>query len=554
MQKKEISVSTDDELFEAMEQEKKKRKKKIIRTVIIVSVVVAVILAVSVTVLQRRVKNRFAFLSDEAQSYQATVGTISTVVSGSGILEAVDVEEISVPAGVEVEEVSVKAGKEVSEGDVLAKVDMTTVRSALTSLQTEIDELDEEISDAEGDTVSSTVKAGVSGRVKYIYAESGDKVADIMYDKGTLALISLDGYMAVDIKAEKLSVGDSVKVKRADGTKIDGTVESVSGKNVTVLVTDNGPKYKEKVTVLDSDGKELGNGKLYIHNALKVTGITGTVSSVRVSLNQKVSASTVIFNLKDTEYSADYESLLRERSEKEETLLSLLRISQDGAVLASFDGLVSSVTYDEKKTTTDETPILNLYPGKSMSVTINVDETDILSLELDQEADIKVNSVSEETFTGVVTEINKTAETLLGVTQYTAVVTLDKAEGMLTGMSANVDVKIEGVEDAIIIPVEALHQTSDSSYVYTEYDEDKQEYGGKTEVEVGISNNNYVEIKSGLKEGDTVYYTENKLADFFSNMGDRGNYRDFGNFGGGENSFSGEMPDFSGGNMPDFGR
>lgn len=537
------SVSKGDKLFEAMEEKKKRRKKKIIRTVIIIITVIAVSLVVGVAVLQRQVKTRFASSEGEVQSAQVTRGTISTVVSGSGTLSAVDVEEIAVPYGVEIEEVSVKAGKEVKKGDLLVKVNMTSVSSTLTSVQAEIDEIDDEIADAEGDTVSSYVKAGVSGRVKKIFAEKGDKVADVMADKGALALISLDGYMAVDIEAEKLSAGDSVKVKRADGTKIDGTVETISGKTATVLITDNGPKYNEKVTVLDSDGKELGNGKLYIHNPLSVTGIAGKISTIKVSLNSKVSSSTTIFTLTDTQYSADYESLLRERKEKEEDLVALLRIRQNGAVTAPFDGLISAVTYSEGETVQDEDiSLLSIYPGKSMSVTIGVDETDILSLELDQEADITVSSVSEDTFTGKVTEINKTAETSSGVTQYSATVTFDKAEGMLTGMSASVDVKIEGVEDALLIPVEALKQTSSSSYVYTQYDEKTKEYSGRKEVEAGISNNNYVEIKSGLSEGDTVYYTESKSNNMFANM-----------FGGMGDFGSGSMPDFGGGNMPDFG-
>lgn len=554
---KELSVSKGDELFEAMEEEKKRRKKKIIRTAIIVAVVAAIVMVIGVSVLRKRVQNRFDFTMFQVQSAQVTRGTISTVVSGSGTLSAVDVEEISVPGGVEVEEVSVKAGKEVKKGDLLVKVNMPSVSSTLSSIQSEIDEIDEAIADAEGDTVSSTVKAGVSGRVKKIFAVKGDSVADVMAEKGALALVSLDGYMAVDIVSEKLSVGDSVKVKRTNGTKIDGTVETVSGNTATVLVTDNGPKYNEKVTVLDSDGKEIDSGKLYIHNPLSVTGIAGKINSVKVSLDTKVNASTVVFSLTDTEYSADYESLLRERKEKEEDLVALLKIRQNGAVTAPFDGLISAVTYSESSALSGkEISLLSIYPGKSMSVTIGVDETDILSLELDQEADITVGSVSEEAFTGKVTEINKTAETYSGVTQYSATVTFDKEEGMLTGMSASVDVKIEGVENALIIPVDALKQTSSSSYVYTQYDEKAKEYGGRTEVEAGISNNKYAEIKSGLKEGDTVYYTKSNSGGMFGGMfgGGMGDYgdRDFGEFSGGDRVEN--MPQIPEGvDIPDFG-
>ena len=100
-------------------------------------------------------------------------------------------------------------------------------------------------------------------------------------------------------------------------------------------------------------------------------------------------------------------------------------------------------------------------------------------------------------------------------------ISLDKAPGMLPGMTADVDVKIQGTENALIIPVEALHQTSTGAFVYTTYDEETQQYGGKVDVVAGMQNDNYAEILSGLQEGDTVYYTEqeNIFAYFASMMG-----------------------------------
>ena len=85
---------------------------------------------------------------------------------------------------------------------------------------------------------------------------------------------------------------------------------------------------------------------------------------------------------------------------------------------------------------------------------------------------------------------------------------MDKVSGMLPGMTASVDVRIEGVDNALIIPVDTLKQTSSGAYVYTTYDRETQEYGGRVDVITGLSNDNYVEIKSGLSAGDTVYYTE----------------------------------------------
>ena len=92
---------------------------------------------------------------------------------------------------------------------------------------------------------------------------------------------------------------------------------------------------------------QLGTGNLYIHSALKVTGYTGTIAAVKADVNDKVSDTTKLFTLEDTSYSANYNSLLRERADLEETLLELLTIQRDGAVLASSDGSVYSVDHSD---------------------------------------------------------------------------------------------------------------------------------------------------------------------------------------------------------------
>lgn len=526
----------DEALFEALGKSKKKKKRKIIRTIIIVVLVIAIVLVAGVSILQRRVREQFASNAGEVLSYEAASGTISTVVSGSGTLVNVDMETVSIPAGVTVDEVLVEYGDAVAEGDLLATVDMATVKTAMSELQAHIEDLDDQISEAEGDKVSSYIQAGVSGRVKILYAQADADVANTMVEHGALAVISLDGYMALDIETDALSAGDSVTVIRAEGEEIHGTVESAIAGKATILVTDNGPRYDEEVTVKTSDGTQIGTAKLYVHNPLSVTGYAGTVSYVNVSENQKVYSTSTLFILTDTSSSANYDALLRTRSEAEESLLELLLIQRSGGIAAPISGSVYSVAEDSSVT---------LSPDVSMSVTIMVDESDILSLALGQEADVTVSSVSEETLSGTVTQIDRTASE----GYYTAVITLDKVEGMLPGMTASVDVRIEGVDNAVIIPVDALHQTSTGAYVYTTYDEETQTYGGRVDVVTGLSNNNYVEIKSGLSVGDTVYYTESQsFGGMFGNMGGMG----FGGNGGSGGGQPGVMPsgDFGGGWVP----
>ena len=536
------NVQRDDALFEALGKNKKRRKRRIIVTVVSIVLVLAMIAVVGVSFLQRRVREQFASNQGEVLSYEVTTGSISTVVSGSGSLTDVDLNSITVPEGVEITEVKVKTNQAIVKGDILATVDMASVISAMADLQVQIEELDEQLSDAEDDAASTTIYAGVTGRVKAIFGEAGASVADVMYEHGALALISLDGYMAVDIETDALTVGDGVTVKLSDEEEITGTVESVVGGKATILVTDNGPEYDEVVTVLNDEDTVLGTGNLYIHSALKVTGYAGTIASVKTSVNEKVSDTTRLFTLEDTDYSANYNSLLRERADLEATLLELLTIQRDGAVLATADGGVYSVDYSDDAAAA----VVTLSTDEKMSVTISVDESDILSLELGQTVTVSVPSVSEDSFAGTLTEINRTSSSS---GTYSAVIEVEKVEGMLSGMTASVSVRIEGVDDAILIPIEALHKTSDGAYVYTSYNEEYQEYGGKVDVVTGLENSTYVEIKSGLRVGDTVYYTEQESG--FGNFGGMGGFPD-GN-GGQMPDFGGEMPDFGGGQMPDFG-
>jgi len=512
-------IQRGDELFETLSKNKKKRRNKIIRTVLIVIAVIAAILVGLVFYLRNRVEQRFAAAAADVKSHVVMPGTIHTVVSGSGTLTQVDVEDITVPMGVEITEVLVEAQDQVAAGDVLATVDMASVMTTLADVQDQLDDLDKEISDSKGDTAETNVTAGVAGRIKRILAEKGTDVTACMAENGALAYISLDGYMAVEIETDKLEKNAEVTVVRADGKEIEGTVESAAGGKAVVLVTDNGPQYDEEVTVLAADGAEAGKGKLYIHSPLAVTGYAGTVSNVRVKENAKVNSNSAVFTLKDTSFTANYDTLLRDRADLQETLLDLLNIYRYGAVTAPFDGSVSTVLFDEDGEKT-QTGVLTLFPGESMSITISIDETDILALKEGQEAEVVVSSVSEDIRTGLVTEINKEATTTAGVTVYSAEITVDNGPGMLPGMTADVDVKIEGVENALIIPVDALHQTSTIQYVYTAYDSETGQYGGMVEVTSGMQNDKEVEILTGLNEGDTVYYVEstNPLAFMFQAM------------------------------------
>lgn len=531
------------------QRRKKKIKKSTIIKIVAIAVVVLLVLTGVVIFLQKQVKSKFA-KSSEASIKSAAVesGSISTTVYGKGRLQDDDVETQEVPDSVKLTELKVEVGDTVNKGDVIATADLSTVLSAMSETQASIDALDKKIKDAADDEVDDSITTTVAGRIKKIYAAKGDDVSQVMIDNNALALLSMDGYMAVDIEASKLEAGDKVKVTTSKDKTYDGTVESKSGNQATIILTDDGPAFGDKVTVKTKDGDTLGTGELYIHDQLAIVGYAGTVKSVSVSENSKLSAGKEVFTLTDTSYTANYEQYLSQRKDLESNLLALTAIYRSGALTADYSGTVKSVPdIEDSDDSSDTSSVFEICPDKTMTVSVSIDETDILSLSIGQKVDVTVTSISDETFEGQITEIDRTGTSSNSVTTYTASIQIEKAEGMLAGMSASANISITSVENALIIPVDALNKTSSTAYVYTTYDEENETFGGMTEVEYGISNSNYVEIKSGLNEGDTVYYKEKTTNNFQMPGGFGGGSGSFPGGSSGGNSFPGG--DFSGGNF-----
>lgn len=533
---------------------KKNRRRKTLSAVLIALALLIAGAAVGVKLLRERVTQAYGAKSnEEAQKATVTVGSISTTISGSGTLAAQEVTEVSLPSSVALRSLCVEAGDQVVEGDVLAYLDLTSVLTAMNELQKSLEDLDEDIAEAAKETVDTVVKSTVTGRVKAIYCENGDPVLSVMYEHGALLTISLDGYLAVDVPAGALSAGDALTVTLSDGTAYSGTVGERKGNAVAVLITDDHTPVGDEVTVADGAENVLGTGQLYIHQPLNVTGYAGTVSRLSVAENTPVTKNRILMYLSDTAFTANYDALLQQRAALEEDLNELIALYKVGVVRAPLAGKVESVQAEQETAEGAEIPeewtIASIRPQEQMIVTAAIDESNILSVELGQSASVTISSISDEPFTGEVTAIEKTGTSNSGVTSYAVEVTLDRTEKMLASMSATVSIRIEGVDDALLLPEDAVTKTRNAAYVYTAVDETTGELSGMTEVKTGLTGGGYVEITEGLKEGDTVYYTQKQANDFSSFMGGFGGGNNRGG-NSGNSGWPGGMPGGSGSGRP----
>ena len=331
----------------------KARKKNIKRIIALVCVVCVVALLAAMPLIAKQDPEEDGPKAS-ILSGSVTTGSINTELIGGGTLTEEDAVTISVPAAVKLTEFLVSNGQTVTEGTPIAAVDRVTVMTAISQVQETLEYLSEEIEDAGDVSTTEKVNALAGGTVKILYAEKGESVQSVMLEHGALAVLSLDGLMAVDLETEStLAVGTAVTVILSDGTEVSGKIAKNLAGEMTVTVADDGYTVDDQVQVTAEDGTTLGSGQLYIYSPWNATAYAGTVDSIKVSVGDKLSAGKTLMVLSDVGYSATYRQLIAQRQEYEELMLDLFKMYQTETITAPCDGVVSGIDKDSVQLLSD---------------------------------------------------------------------------------------------------------------------------------------------------------------------------------------------------------
>ncbi len=155
----------------------------------------------------------------------------------------------------------------------------------------------------------------------------------------------------------------------------------------------------------------------------------------------------------------------------------------------------------------EKAAVCAIIPAETMTVDISVDELDILTLAVDQEATITLDALPGQSFTGTVQKINPTGTNEGGSTKYTVTMEVPRSSQMLPGMNASVLIEVSRLDRALTIPAAAVQEDGNRTYVYTALDEKTGEPSNPVDVTTGSSDGESIEILSGLASGNTVYYS-----------------------------------------------
>ena len=149
--------------------------------------------------------------------------------------------------------------------------------------------------------------------------------------------------------------------------------------------------------------------------------------------------------------------------------------------------------------------IFSLPDISQMQVNTKVHESHINKVKVDMRAKIRVDAYSNELLDGTVTEVAPLPDTASffssDIKVYTCKVKIDSPlPGLRPGMGAEVTIQVDHLKKVLTVPVLAVLEFNAKDYLTRKVDNRFLQ----TEVELGLSNEKFVEIKKGVKEGDIV--------------------------------------------------
>lgn len=144
-------------------------------------------------------------------------------------------------------------------------------------------------------------------------------------------------------------------------------------------------------------------------------------------------------------------------------------------------------------------PMFSIKNSEVVNIEISVTESVIPYITTDTKAIINVETANAKKIEGLVSAVNTVKSPQTGM--YTVRIKVDnKDENLKIGMMADVVLHTQTSENALIIPNDAIMQDDDGYYVYVV----NKNIAEKRVIKIGVSNNDFTEIKSGLKENEVV--------------------------------------------------
>ncbi len=255
-----------------------------------------------------------------------------------------------------------------------------------------------------------------------------------------------------------------------------------------------------QVTRQDLHSTKTATGEVTPQNRVEIKPpIAGRVEEVLVAEGEAVTKGQVLAWMSSAERAALLDAA---RAQGPEAVARWEAAYKPAPLMAPLDGTVIVRKVEPGQTVTTSDPVVVI--ADRLIVKAQVDETDIGAIAVGQQASITLDAFPDQTIPAHVDHIAYEAKTVNNVTIYEVDVLPDRVpDVMRSGMTATVTFTVAAKPGALAMPAEAAHQEGSQASVLVPGAK-AWDPPARRPVTTGMTDGKWVEIVSGLEEGDTV--------------------------------------------------
>lgn len=269
----------------------------------------------------------------------------------------------------------------------------------------------------------------------------------------------------------------------------------------TEITREISPTLGSIVTFISTTGTVLPKNRLEVKPP-----VNGRVESILVKEGEKVKAGVILSFMSSTERAALLDAA---DSQGEEILKYWKQVYKPIALLAPIDGEVIVATTQPGQTVTTSDAVVVL--SDHLIVRAQVDETDIASIKLGQNASISLDAYPDQKIKAKVEHMYYESKTVNNVTVYEVDLIPEEIPVFFrSGMNSTINFIKESKENIYLLPLEAVHKEKDESFVLLKVNGNGKPV--KRLIKAGISDDNNIEIVSGVDANDKVILNGKKYA------------------------------------------
>lgn len=522
-------------------QQKKGKNKKII---IICSVLAALVLAgTAYAVFKPEEKLAVETVKVEKQTINETLDTTGTLTTASE-------QSFTLIDGVKVQTVNVKEGDVVNAGEVLATFDVSSLETALAEKESSYEKALAAYNKAKNESDSASKKIA-STKKEIAELEAQIEKLNQKSETTTTKAASSSIQNNSGVKVSEDLVNRFIKIAKLFGVEYS----KETAEKVLISMLSSGSSTSDLSSLMDNLGTIAGSSGSFDMSALTQMSGSSSLMNAEMSLVQLKAQLATLELQSDDSYVSIYKNIYEKAQTSYKAALAQVNEMKKGWI-ATEKGIVSEVNIKVGETVSanssasgtdidissilsavtsggDVSSMLGSFFGSDtvgirilnypLVADISLSKYDVLDVELNQQVTIKSanNNVYEGrvSYVGAVATSGGSSIDLSSIVSggsssnsISAQVTIDGADSsFIVGTDVEVSIVTDTQENAIVAPVEAIIIDGSDVFVYV-YDEDGST-AVKKNVELGISNDTYYQILSGLNENDVLIKNTSGLSD-----------------------------------------